>query len=429
MTTSTLSVVSVTASHIPSSVSQSGLSTAGKVGLGLGLGVPVAVVFFLVLLQYRYNLRKQVEGKNVAEAWSFPIEKQEKPEGKDPSLFINSNRSAGSIPVSHHWLADLMRRHEKGEIDDFLHQPAHIERFLIFLGIFGTQGVLLRELMMLASIRYLTQSKGSWLDLYPSEIESVLDQASENDNFLRSFTFACSFQGLSRIRSKLQGNGMIEVIRSSETYDDENWTTSCEAWTTGPKAPNPDTFSDEYFVRDILHIFTVQPDGQTECVINRRNQIYHPFARKACQYIMRNIFMPSYPVWSATNKLCLYFSLELLLLEARSESDSTMDDVEGLLYRAKDLIEHETMLNIMYGWVKLRRIVFNSPEQVKFPEFEKELLAMKRDSKPNRDHPDQIASLFNVMIAGLIEQARILGKPPIVESQRWFQLDNLSRRL
>ena len=74
---------------------------------------------------------------------------------------IKSRRRQASIGNTQDVLADLRAQARAADHDEqelsFLADPSHVRDFVRFLTIFGGKGVGLRELVMLASIRYLTE--------------------------------------------------------------------------------------------------------------------------------------------------------------------------------------------------------------------------------------------------------------------------------
>lgn len=185
---------------------------------------------------------------------------------------------------------EITQERDGGKLD-FLANPNHVRQLVRFLTIFGQEGVVLRELLMLASIRYLTKPQIPFATGFMFELTYAFDNIDQDVNFMSSFIHSIRRDGLDAIRESLLRNDLIK-IKHDKHIRHRSWAADGQTWIATERSTYPrEPYNIEAgFLQDLLHIFGALPDEGTRCVVIRRREIFYPFARVVCLHLSQKVF-------------------------------------------------------------------------------------------------------------------------------------------
>lgn len=246
------SSASSVASSVP--VPSNGLSLGNRIGLGFGAGVGIVALLTILIIWYKKILR---HGKREQ------IRKKENPHLDELIHYVPwFNPEMG--------LSDICK-------SEFMAKPEDVFKSIKFVNLYGGSGILLRELLMLASIRYLRSNESSEIKRASSDGKAHLEKAPDDMNFLQSFALnATGPEALVALRDDLVSQGLIIVRRQSRkaTQDHENWATDGQVWIARPRQDKLSDTDQRDFYEDLIDIFNKIPDEGIPCIKRRRMELF-----------------------------------------------------------------------------------------------------------------------------------------------------------
>ena len=170
----------------------------------------------------------------------------------------------------------------------FIAKPVDVRKFIEFLELYGEGGIFLRELLMLASIRYFRDIQSLRTTEPSSDGNVLLEKFQKDMTFLKSFALdATRPEGLVALRDGLVSLGRITVRENSSqaTANHETWATDRQVWVARETREELDHQEEEEFHVDLIRIFNAIPDEGIMCTKKRRTELFYSHARLVGIYL------------------------------------------------------------------------------------------------------------------------------------------------
>ena len=240
-----------------------------------------------------------------------------------------------------------------------------ISKLVEFISIYCEDGIILRELLMLASIRYFRSTQGSKTkNAYPKGIAS-LEKVSKKLNFMQSFTlYATRPERLVALRDDLVHHGRIKVRQQSgqTTQNQEAWAIDGQVWIAGAnRAKLVGVAERREFYTELIDVFRNTPDESSLCIQRRRMEVFYNHARLVGIYICQRALKTSthsirgLGISQDSREDFLHMMMRLLTNRHRTGDKKMIQDLECLLVKSDIDPALHPRLYIMWEWTKLKR--------------------------------------------------------------------------
>lgn len=177
---------------------------------------------------------------------------------------------------------------EKRELE-FLNDRQYPVDFVKFLSMFGHEGVIIREFLMFASLRYLQKDQESENNDPDSFGNPVQKMPKQEKNFVTSLvrSIRCR-EDVDAVRNALLHS--IDLI-DKQHVNHPGWMIDCQVWVAKGTADRylPGCIYEKE-VQELLQIFGKPSHVGPVCVRNRQCEIWYPFARTVCHLLMYHAF-------------------------------------------------------------------------------------------------------------------------------------------
>lgn len=172
---------------------------------------------------------------------------------------------------------------------DFLNDHRYPADFVKFLSMFGHEGVVIKEFLMFASLRYPQNDQESGNNDLEASGNPVQKMPEQEESFVTSLvqSIRCR-EDVDAVRSALVHS--IDVIGKQPGHH-PGWMVDCQVWVAKSTADHfVPGHIDEKDVQELLRIFGKPTHVGPACVRNRLCEIWYPFARTVCHLLMYHAF-------------------------------------------------------------------------------------------------------------------------------------------
>ncbi|KAG8534342.1 uncharacterized protein KY384_001186 [Bacidia gigantensis] len=185
----------------------------------------------------------------------------------------------------------LAHKQDEDPLESFLNGK-HKENFIDFLGLYGDDGVILRELVMLVSTRYLLSSEPTHMHPWGFKDRPLNKNVFRDHSFLRAFALCVQSGQLEELKNALLQQSSIDVVAApSDGSGTEYWQVDCQVW----KARSRDLQNLDLtpLHKDLIGLLTVLPEEDSYCISERRAQCYSFHWERMRGHIDLEHFSPS----------------------------------------------------------------------------------------------------------------------------------------
>ena len=172
----------------------------------------------------------------------------------------------------------------------FMAKAQDVSKFTEFVSLYGEDGILLRELLMLASIRYLPSIRSLRTENASSEGNDNLAEASKDMTFMHSFALNTTRPSrLVALRDDLVLQGFITLREPSgqATRNQGAWAAGRQVWVARAKRDELNGTEQSSFYVDLIRIFDEIPDEGIPSIRTRRMELFYNHARLVCDFLSR----------------------------------------------------------------------------------------------------------------------------------------------
>ena len=229
---------------------------------------------------------------------------------------------------------------------------------------YGSNGVVLGELLMLVSIRYLdTLAEKEDFEQNSSNLSGT---SSCSPKFLSTFAkFTTEKYAVARLRKELLQNRLIKIdniSRDSSPSSDEIWiATDHRDQLPSFNGYRLITIHFRDIVCDLLNIFAVLPEVKNFAVQSRRAECFHEHVKTLCRLVQKRISPKEYyERWDQASKL-RYINMVLDALVHRCEpSDKPLlDHLQTLMDRSSEYLDPKRYptVFIKLKWARMKQVL------------------------------------------------------------------------
>ena len=172
----------------------------------------------------------------------------------------------------------------------FMAKAQDVSKFTEFVSLYGEDGILLRELLMLASIRYLPRIRSLRTEHASSDGNDNLEEASKDMTFMHSFALNTTRPSrLVALRNDLVLQGCITLREPSSqaTRNQGAWAAGRQVWVARARRDELNGAEQSSFYVDLIRMFDEIPDEGIPSIRTRRMELFYNHARLACNYLSR----------------------------------------------------------------------------------------------------------------------------------------------
>ena len=235
------------------------------------------------------------------------------------------------------------------------------ERFLAFLISFGSNGIVLRELIMLASIHLASEtSRNHWLpNGERGRLQDAINEQSTraDSSFLEAFIRdASTVQSIDFLQARLETLGLVidhQYARGTELTSQQSWFMDARIWRMKARI-YPRTMSLEVF----LEVFTEMPCKDISPLAERQREMYYQHGHQAIVYLHQNLD------WSLVHRRDM---TQVVLVILQLLSHRFLRDDEALLRFAKENFPQSRLhpdWNMILLLVELKAAVYTNCEDL-----------------------------------------------------------------
>ena len=170
----------------------------------------------------------------------------------------------------------------------FLANTNAVSKFIEYLSLYGEDGVLLRELLMLVSTTYTSNIKAGESGIGSSRTSVSLEKIAESTSFMHAFAAATSRSTeLFAVREELQSKGLI-TIRNQDvenTGGSGAWAVDSQVWVTGPNREELPKVQQKDFNEELILFFDAAQRSETLVQQRRQMELIYNHARLVCNHL------------------------------------------------------------------------------------------------------------------------------------------------
>ena len=321
--------------------------TDAKIGIGIGLAVSGLILVAVCCVLRRASIRKSVNSSNLPRSErTFPRKPRDGPEA---------------------------------EFQD-------ISKLVEFISLYGDNGIVLRELLILASIRYFRSTQSSRMKKASSKEIVSLEKKSKNLNLLQTFTlYATRPEKLVALRDDLVSQGKIIVRQaiSQTTHSQDSWAIDGQVWIVEAQRAKLKYAEQGKFYVDLVDIFKTTPDEDSLSIQKRRMELFYNHARLIGIYIcQRALATPTRSINGLgisqdSREHFLQMMMRLLTHRHLAGDEKMMRDLQSLLVESDTDPALHPRLYIMWKWAQVKRELESS---VQNPSSAVEIIASLKKS-------------------------------------------------
>ena len=284
--TTSIPAVPTSAPAVPTSVPASpALSTADEAGIAVG--IILLILLAIYISSKRYDDRRRWTMKT-SSAPATPTALQVLPESLEMGSSRQEQLQSASLADTFFALPDGRPRSDWG-LTPFKDDSIEY-RFMALLALFGSNGVPLRELIMLASLRTSTKtSSNHWLiDGERGPLWQTIDEEStyKDCSFLAAFTReASTIQSIEIFQERLVSLGFINVEyqRLSKTLSSAQqcWFMDGRIWRINERSSYPSSLRPPLLFEVFWEVFAEMPCKDISPLAERQREIYYYHAHQA----------------------------------------------------------------------------------------------------------------------------------------------------
>ena len=296
---SSTSSPAVSTDTLPPPDSATGRGIGFKVGIGIGVFLGAIIILELTLYMRRSHGRKRDPNLQKSHGHKRDPNLQKSPElVPEPKVTMSQVQIVSSV-ATFFALPDGPPRSDQA-------LPPHKDdsyeyRFMALLALFGSNGVPLRELIMLASLRVSTNtSRNHWrIDGERGPLRHTIDTETtyEECPFLTAFTReASSIESIETFQRRLVSLGLINI-----EYQDQSerlssaqqcWLMDGRIWRINNSSSYLSSSQRQLLFEVFLEVFAEIPCKDTSPLAERQREIYYYHAHQAMVYLNKNGSLP-----------------------------------------------------------------------------------------------------------------------------------------
>ena len=258
----------------------------------------------------------------------------------------------------------LLRRLTMGQRVFSRNPPSVQSKIIEFISLYGEDGVVLRELLMLASISYLQGTQSSKTKKAFSKEVVSLEKVSKSLNFMHAFMlYAIRPERLAALQDDLVCQDRIIVRQQSgqATPNQDTWAIDGRVWIAGAnRAKLGDTARREFYT-ELIDVFRNTPDECILCIQGRRMEAFYNHARLVGIYICQRAQKTSthgirkLGISQDSREQFLHMMMRLLTYRYRAFDEEMMDDLQALLEKSDIHPALHPRLYVMWDWAQVKR--------------------------------------------------------------------------
>ena len=233
-----------------------------------------------------------------------------------------------------------------------------------FISLYGEDGVVLRELLMLASINYLQGTQSSKTKRAFSKGVVSREKVSKSLNFMQSFMlYAIRPERLAALQDNLVCQDRIIVRQQSgqATQNQDDWAIDGRVWiASANRAKLGDTARREYYT-ELIDVFRNTSDESNLCIQGRRMEVFYNHARlvgiSICQRAQKTLThgIRELGISHDSREQFLHMMMRLLTHRHRAGDEEMMEHLQPLLEKSDTDPALRPRLYVMWKWAQVKR--------------------------------------------------------------------------
>lgn len=338
--------------------------------IGLKLGILVALITLLALLDFIRSYHKPGL-VSLRHLWSGPsnedIALSTSRRVPDFALNLSDPKKLDQSPID-----AQIQAHTSSQVDDFMANRDNVKKLVKFIQLYGKGGVVLRELLMLATTRYHpVETQPGFIQNDNSTQPST--QALNQDTFLCLFIKYVAQPGkLIAMRDELTSRGMITV--SNQSTEDwsrcGDWVVDNQVWTAVKRDHHMSSTSQGWVVpevdkmdfhADLLDVFDHSASRARPDHRRRLARLCYNHLSLGCIGALQELLtLTSAPViarktYKTYRERCVHVILDYMVHHRMEEDKDSFSDMARLLRDADLESEVYPCSHIMWKWATLNQ--------------------------------------------------------------------------
>ena len=241
-------------------------SEGARLGIAVAIVTAVFVLVYIIFLARRKKLGKFVKLGKLGKLARLSVPRRG---GKSEKRFLWDNN---------------INNTEVGSISE-----SQLRTWRVFLSMYGEQGIVLRELMMLVSALYFPVADCCRYQHWSYDGErSAANPFSSDAFFLATLKEASSENDLVALEKELKAHGILAVRNKDQLCFDQYWLTDCRSWYTFSKDTDSSVDYAE-FSKDLLAIYSQMPHRDVHPIAERYRELFYNHAHVALMKIFDTV--------------------------------------------------------------------------------------------------------------------------------------------